>query len=103
MSYSSDIREEKIFVMLLRELPGYKLGTVCIYRLQDGQFNKFLNKLELVIQKLLMKDKFLKFCNCNIDFLHEDCNQKELTELMLKYYLVNTVLSSTRITKSSST
>jgi len=89
--------------MSLIELPGYKLCTMYIYRLQDGQFNKFLNKLELVIQKLLMKDKILKFCYWNIDFLHEDCNQKELTDLVLKYSLVNTVLSPTRITKSSST
>jgi len=56
MCYFTYISEEKIFVMLLRERPGYKLCTVCIYRLQVGQFSKFLNKLELVIQKLLMKD-----------------------------------------------
>jgi hypothetical protein len=63
--------EENIFEMSLIELPGYKLCIVCIHRSPDGQFDKFLNKLELVIQKLLMKDKILILCgDWNIDFLH---------------------------------
>jgi hypothetical protein len=51
-----------------------------------------------------MKDKILILCgDWNIDFLHEDSNQKDLTDLLLRYDLVNTVQSSTRITKSTST
>jgi exonuclease III len=77
---------------------------VCVYRPPDGQFDKFLNKLELVIQKLLKKDKILIFCgDWNIDFLHEDGNLKELTDLLLRYNLVNTVQSPTRAMKSTST
>jgi len=49
--------------MSLIELPEYKLCIVCMYRSPDGQFNKFKNKLELVIQKLLMKDKILILCS----------------------------------------
>ena len=57
--------------MSLIELPGYKLCIMCVYRSPDGQFDKFLNKRELVIQKLLMKDKILILCgDWNIDFLH---------------------------------
>ena len=33
----------------------------------------------------------------NIDFLHEDNNQQELVVLLLRYNLVNTVQSPTRI------
>jgi len=51
-----------------------------------------------------MKDKIFILCGeLNIDFLHEDSNQKDLTDLMLRYNLVNTVQSPTRITKSTST
>jgi hypothetical protein len=51
-----------------------------------------------------MKDKVLIVCDdWNIYFLHEDSNQKGLTDLLLRYNLVNTVQSPTRITKSTST
>jgi hypothetical protein len=51
-----------------------------------------------------MKDKILILCGeRNIDFLHEDSNQKDLTDLLLRYNLVNTVQSPTKITKSTST
>jgi exonuclease III len=75
-----------------------------IHRSPDGWFDKFLNKLELFIQKLVMKDKILILCgDWHIDLLHEDSNQKDLTNLLLTYNLVNTVQSPTRIMKSTST
>jgi exonuclease III len=90
--------------MLLIQLHGYKLRIVCVYRSPDGEFDKFLNKLGSVIQKLLMKDKILIICgDWNIDFLHEDSNLKGFTDLLLRYNLVNTVRSPTRILKSTST
>jgi len=80
-----------MFEMLLIELPGYKVYIVFVYRSPDREFDIFLNKLELVIQKLLMKDKILKLCgDWNIDFLHEDGNLKDLTDRLLRYNLVNT-------------
>jgi hypothetical protein len=101
ISYFAGISVEKIFEMSLIKLPGC---IVCVYRSPDGQFDKFLNKLELVIQKLQMKDQILILCgNWNTDFLHEDGNLKDLTDLLLKYNLVNTVQSSTRITESTRT
>jgi len=51
-----------------------------------------------------MKDKnLILFDDWNIDFLHEDSNQKDLTDLLLMYNLVNTVQSPIRIMKSTST
>jgi hypothetical protein len=51
-----------------------------------------------------MKDKTLVLCgDWNIDFLHEDGNLKDLTDLLLRYNLVNTVQSPIRIMKSTST
>jgi len=78
--------------------------AVCIYRSPDGQFDKFLDKLELVVQTLLMKDKILILCgDWNTDYLHEGNNQKDLTDLLLRYNSVNTVKSPTRTTKNTST
>jgi DNA-binding transcriptional regulator WhiA len=55
----------------------YKLHIVCIYRSPDGQLDKILNKLELVIQKLQTKNKILLLCgDWNIDFLREGSDQK---------------------------
>jgi hypothetical protein len=48
--------------MSLIELPQYKLYIACIYRSPDRQFDKFLNMLELVIQKLPKEDKILLLC-----------------------------------------
>jgi len=51
-----------------------------------------------------MKDKILILCgDWNIDFLHEDGNLKDLPELLLRYNVVNTVRSNTRIRKSTGT
>jgi hypothetical protein len=51
-----------------------------------------------------MKDKILILCGeWNIDFLHEEGNLKDLTDLLLRYNLVNTAQFPTRVTKSTST
>jgi hypothetical protein len=51
-----------------------------------------------------MKDKILILCgDWNRDFLGEDGNQKDLTDLLLRYNAINTVQSPSRITKSTST
>jgi len=104
INYFAGINEEKIFEMSLIELPAYQLCVVCIYRSLDRHFDKFLDKLELVVQKLLMKDKILILCgDWNIDFFHEGSNQKDLRDLLLRYNLVKTVKSPNRTTKNTST
>jgi hypothetical protein len=46
----------------------------------------------------------LLFCgDWNIDFLREDGDQKDITDLLLRYNLVNTVKCPTRITTSTNT
>jgi hypothetical protein len=50
-----------------------------------------------------MKDRILILCgDWNTDFLHEDGNLRDLTDLLFRYNPVNTVQSPTRITKSTS-
>jgi len=99
-----NICEEKNFEMSLIDLPTYKLSIVCIYRSLDGQLEKFMNKLEVVIQKLLNKNKILVLCgDWNIDLLQEDSDKRDLMDLLLRYNLVNTVKSPTRITPNTKT
>jgi len=51
-----------------------------------------------------MKDKILILSrDWNIDFVYEDGNLKDFTDLLLRYNVVNTVQSPTRIMKSTST
>jgi hypothetical protein len=77
---------------------------VCVCRSPDGQFDKLFNKLELVIQKLLKKDKILLLCgDWNMNFFHDDGCLKNLTDFLLMCCLVNTVQSPTRIMKRPST
>jgi hypothetical protein len=90
--------------MTLIELPEYKLLIVCIYRSPKEELDKFLNKLEMVIQKLIKKDKILILCgDWNIDFPSDNGNLNDLKDLLLRYNLINTVQSPTKITKSTST
>jgi hypothetical protein len=104
ISHFKDTCEEKNFEMSLIELPMYKLNTVCIYRSLDGKLDTFLNKLELVILKLLKRNTILLLCgDWNRGFLREDGDQNDVTDLLLRYNLVNTVKSPTRITTSKNT
>jgi len=42
----------KKFELSLIELLGYGTVVICIYRTFDGKYDIFLNRLELIIQKL---------------------------------------------------
>jgi hypothetical protein len=98
--YPQDINEEKNFEMAVTELSDYNI--VCIYRSPDGNFHIFLRKLDLVIQKLIVKGKILILsCDWNINFSHQNVKLNELQNLFLLYNLVNTVVVPTRITRST--
>jgi len=76
----------------------------CIYRAPNGQFDIFLDKLEIMIQKLLSKNKILILCgDWNLDMLHESSNQSDLLGLLQRHNLINTIQSPTRITNNSNT
>jgi hypothetical protein len=88
----------------LTELVDFKLYVGCIYRAPNGQFDIFLDKLEIMIKKLLSKNKILILCgDWNVDMLHESSNRSELLGLLQRYKLVNTIQSPTRITNNSNT
>ena len=96
--------EEINFELSITELIDIKLYVGCIYRAPNGQFDIFLDKLELIIQKLMRTNKTFVLCgDWNVDMLQESSNKKELVGLLQRYNLINTIESPTRITKNSST
>jgi hypothetical protein len=95
--------EETNFEVSSIELIDSKLYVVCIYRAPDGEIDIFLDKLEILIQKLLSRNKFLLLCgDWNIDLSYINKNQQALIDLMERYNFINTVHTPTRITKSTS-
>ena len=104
INYLTNVCEEKTFEMSLIYLPTFNLNIVCIYRSPESQLEKFMEKLELVIQKLQKNSKILILCgDWNIDFLREDKDKKDLMDLLLRYNLENTVKAPTRITPNTKT
>jgi hypothetical protein len=82
----------------------YAVIVICIYRSPDGKLGTFLNKLELIIQKLMMKFKTLILCgDWNINFFQTSSHTKELNNLLLRYNLKHIVNVPTRITKITAT
>jgi hypothetical protein len=96
--------EEKRFELSVIELVMYAVIIICIYRSPDGKIDNFFNKLELVIQKLLVKCKTLILCrDWNIIFLQPSPHARDLNNLLLRYNLKHIVNVPTRITKSTAT
>jgi hypothetical protein len=62
----NEFGEEKSFDPSVIELVRYAVTIICIYRSPDGKIDTFFNKLELVIQKLMVKHKTLILCEDGI-------------------------------------
>jgi exonuclease III len=96
------LSKEEDFEMSTVEKVDYKFILVCIYRSSDGNFHTFLNKLELVIQKVHSINEQLILCGeWNTDFMKDSERLQELRNLLVMYNLINTVTSPTRITKNT--
>jgi hypothetical protein len=77
---------------------------VYVYRTPDGKFDIFLSNLQLIIQKIAVKNKILIRCgDWSIKFLYKNSSERKLNYLLSRYNLKCTVNVPTRITKSSST
>ena len=53
----NEVGEEKSFELSVIELVRYAIIIICIYRSPDGKIDTFLNKLRMIIQKLIVKNK----------------------------------------------
>jgi exonuclease III len=102
MNYIQGISEEKDFEVSAVEIVEYNLVIVCVYRSPDGDFAIFLQKLETVIKKIIVRKKQIILCgDWNINFMQESKKLRDLQEILLLYNLVNTVTSPTRVSKNS--
>ena len=100
----NELGEEKSFELSVTELVQYAVIVICIYRSPDGKFDTFLNKLKLLIQKLMVKHKTLILCgDWKINFLQNSPQKRELNSLLLRYNLKDIVNVPTRITKTIAT
>jgi len=100
----NELGEEKSFELSVIELASYAIIVICTYRSPDGKTDAFFNKLEMIIQKLIVKHKTLILCgDWNINFLQTSPHTRELNNLLLWYNLKRTVNVPTRITKTTAT
>jgi exonuclease III len=99
-----NLGRKKSFELSVTEIVQYIVILIYIYRNPDGKFYTFLNKLELIIQKLMGKHKNLILCgDWNINFLQTSPQKRELNSLLLRYNLKHIVNVPTRITKTKAT
>jgi exonuclease III len=95
--------EEKSLGLSVIELIRYAIIVMCICRNPDGKIDTFFNKLEMIMQKLIVKHKILILCgDWNINFLQGSPHTRELN-MLLWYNLKHTVNVLTRITKTTAT
>jgi exonuclease III len=100
----NELGEEKSFELSVTELVKYAVIVICIYRSPDGKIDTFLNKSELIVQKLMVKCKTLILCgDWNVNFLQTNSHTRELNNLLLQYNLKHVVNVPTRITKTTAT
>jgi hypothetical protein len=79
-----ELCKDKDFEMSIVELLDYKTVLVCIYRSLDGDFHIFLEKLEIVIQKVQLKRKrVILYGDWNIHFMEDSARLRELKNLLL--------------------
>jgi hypothetical protein len=73
-----------------------------VYRSPDDDFYTFLRSLELTIQKVQLRNKWLILCgDWNVYFMQESVRLHHLQKLLLLHNLINTVRSPTRVTKNT--
>ena len=102
LNFLNELGKENSFELSVTELVQYAIIVVCIYGSHGGKFDTFLNKLELIIQKLMWKHKTLILCiDWNIHFLQTSPQKRELNSLHLQYNLKHIVNVPNRITKTT--
>jgi hypothetical protein len=85
-------------------LHGKKVYILTIYRSPFGNFNKFMNQLEIVILQIYKPKIDIIICgDMNINYLEKSNRVKQLNTLFKTIILVNVVSFPTRMQGSSST
>ena len=77
---------------------------ICIYRAACGNFECFLNKLEIILNSLHKHNsEFITCCDININYLESNNRKNRLDSLLGTYNLIDTVFFPTRIVSNSVT
>jgi hypothetical protein len=101
INYLYGIGLEKSFELSAFELLDLKIVIVHICRSADGNFNEFLHKLELVINRIQGSWKRLILCgDWNINFLQQSTKLQGLQNLLM-FNLVNMVQTPTRLSREA--
>jgi hypothetical protein len=78
--------------------------VICVYRAPCGNFELFLNKLEIILNFLYRCNTEFIICgDLNINYLEPSYKKNQLDNLLGTYNLTNTVSFPTRITHNSVT
>jgi hypothetical protein len=88
------------------QLKSNKKNTVilCVYRAPSGDFDYFLNKLDIILDSLHNYKTELILCgDININYLENNNKKQQLDCLLGTYNLVGTVYFPTRTTNNSAT
>jgi exonuclease III len=83
-----------------------KITTIilCVYRAPSGDFDCFLNKLDIILNSLQCYKKELIICgDININYLENSNKKKQLDYILGTYNLIGTVHFPTRTTNRSAT
>jgi exonuclease III len=81
-----------------------KAIILCIYRAPCGNFEYFLNKLEIILNSLYkLNTEFIICGDININYLEPNYKKNQLDNLLATYNLTDTVYFPTRIINNSAT
>jgi exonuclease III len=81
-----------------------KLIIVCIYKAPCGNFDRFLNKLEIILNSLYKHNsEFITCGDININYLEPSNKKNQLDNLLGTYNLIDTVSFPTRIVNNTAT
>jgi hypothetical protein len=81
-----------------------KVIIICIYRAPCGNFEYFLNKLEIILNSLYKQNtEFIIHGDININYLESNNNKNQLENFLATYNLIDTVFFPIRIINNSVT
>lgn len=88
------------------DMSGMKLTVISVYRTPKSDFNLFLEKLAVILDRLCRLDKVIILCgDVNVNMLpgSDDRDAKVFLSMLLEYNLRQTIFVPTRVTRTSAT
>jgi exonuclease III len=98
-------KEQDIEIAMIQlNIQQRKIIVICVYRVPCGNFELFLNKLEIILNSLHRpKSEFIICGDININYLEPSNKKDQLDNILGTYNLADTVSFPTRIANNSVT